>query len=232
MSLRRLIQRYSPRCVIPANQDAACHAPGSPSNMRHSPRRHLSSPPFCKPQKPTKLGRIYSDGINPGSYPSFEATNTSRSFATSLKKDPGQAWFSDVFRSKRISSSYRPSGCTKGIHLHAKDSITQSYTLPPGCQVIPSHLLDLCPDSDIDDAILSPPPITSSQKNIWFYWSTGYSTMHNCTKRNIRSWYRRFSKQGWMIRVVDRAPGSPSNVENFLDTKDAETFPQAFMMGR
>ncbi|PMD48947.1 hypothetical protein L207DRAFT_540010 [Hyaloscypha variabilis F] len=103
--------------------------------------------------------------------------------------------------------------------------------LPNGCHIVPAHLLDLRPDSDVDKATQNPPPITSSEKNIWFYWSTGYETMHNCTKRTVRSWYRRFTKQGWTIRVVNRAPGSPSNVENFLDTQDPTIFPQESIDG-
>ncbi|KAE9376534.1 capsule polysaccharide biosynthesis protein [Stipitochalara longipes BDJ] len=98
-------------------------------------------------------------------------------------------------------------------------STNQLFPLPNGCHVIPTHLLDLRSDSDID------------KKNIWFSWSTGYANMQNCTKRTVRLWYRRFSKQDWTIRVVDCAPGSPSNDENFLDTKDSTIFAQVFIDG-
>lgn len=55
--------------------------------------------------------------------------------------------------------------------------------------------------------------------------------MHPYTQRNIRAWYRRFSKQGWAIRVLDRLNSSPLNVANFLDISDTETFPRAFVDG-
>lgn len=55
--------------------------------------------------------------------------------------------------------------------------------------------------------------------------------MHNYTKRNIRTWHRRFSKQGWTVRVVDRLASSPSNIANFLDISDPATFPRAFLDG-
>ncbi|KAE8442252.1 hypothetical protein EG329_003723 [Mollisiaceae sp. DMI_Dod_QoI] len=112
------------------------------------------------------------------------------------------------------------------------DASTQTYPLPSGCHVIPTSRLDLRPDSEIDESILHPAPPTSSNKNIWFFWSTDYQTMHPYAKRIIRAWYRRFSKQGWKIYVLTRAEGSPLNVEHFLDTKDPKTFPKAFIDGR
>ncbi|KAF8857839.1 hypothetical protein BDZ45DRAFT_674450 [Acephala macrosclerotiorum] len=109
-----------------------------------------------------------------------------------------------------------------------------NYPIPSGCHAIPPSDLDLRSDFEIDAAILNPPPLasSSSEKNAWFYWSTGYEDMHPYTKRNIRAWHRRFSKAGWTIRVLDRKAGSPMNVEHFLDTKDPATFQKAFIDGR
>ncbi|KAK1815563.1 hypothetical protein LTR12_010028 [Friedmanniomyces endolithicus] len=112
----------------------------------------------------------------------------------------------------------------------------ESYThpLPPGVHPLPPTLLDLRPDSAIDHALLHPPPLssTSSEKNIFFFWHSGFPSMHPYTQRNVRAWHRRFSKQGWTIRVLDRQPGSPLNVANFLDVEDLGSFPQAFVEGR
>lgn len=107
---------------------------------------------------------------------------------------------------------------------------TQAYPLPSGVHVIPTHLLDLRPDSEIDHDLLHPSPITS-EKNIWFFWHSGFSNMHPYTQRNIRAWHRRFSKSGWTIRVINRLPSSPLNVTNFLDITDPGTFPRAFVDG-
>ena len=104
------------------------------------------------------------------------------------------------------------------------------YQLPPGVHAIPSHLLDLRPDAEVDDDLLHPKPI-SNEKNVWFFWHTGYTHMHTYTRRNIRAWHRRLSKQGWTIRVLDRLPSSPLNIENFLDISDPGTFPRAFVDG-
>jgi len=106
----------------------------------------------------------------------------------------------------------------------------QIYPIPAGLYAIPSHLLDLRPDSDVDHDILHPKPV-SDEKNVWFFWHTGYTHMHPYTQRNIRAWHRRFSKHGWTIRVLDRLPSSPLNVANFLDVSDPGTFPRAFADG-
>jgi Capsular polysaccharide synthesis protein len=114
------------------------------------------------------------------------------------------------------------------LHQHAMDS--QNYLIPPGVHAIPYDLLDLRPDSEVDHDLLHPKPI-SDEKNIWFFWHSGFTHMHPYTQRNVRAWHRRFSKQGWTIRVIDRMPSSPLNVVNFLDTSDADTFPRAFVDG-
>ncbi|KAI1800763.1 hypothetical protein F4811DRAFT_497164 [Daldinia bambusicola] len=105
-----------------------------------------------------------------------------------------------------------------------------NYPLPPGVHAIPPSLLDTRPDAEIDRAIAHPPPVTS-EKNIWFFWHTGYATMHAYAQRNVRAWHRRLSRRGWTVRVLDRAPGSRANVSHFLDVADPRTFPRAFADG-
>ncbi|KAJ5669443.1 Capsular polysaccharide synthesis [Penicillium macrosclerotiorum] len=102
------------------------------------------------------------------------------------------------------------------------------YPLPPGMHVIPSQVLDMRSDVDIDFDLMHPPPVTGT-KNVWFFWHSGYETMHPYTQRNVRAWHRRFSKQGWTVRVMDRRPGSKSNIANFLNVTDHTTFPRAFI---
>lgn len=106
------------------------------------------------------------------------------------------------------------------------------YSMPQGVHAIPIHELDLRSDSEVDASLLNPPPpSSSSEKNIWLFWHSGYSTMHPYTQRTVRTYHRRFSPKGWTVRVVDRAEGSPCNVANFLDLHDPETFPKAFREG-
>ena len=104
------------------------------------------------------------------------------------------------------------------------------YPIPPGLHTIPTNLLDLRPDSEIDHDLLHPKPI-SNEKNIWFFWHTGYTTMHPYAQRNVRIWHRRLSPKGWSIRILDLLPSSPLNVSNFLNTSDPHTFPRAFTDG-
>lgn len=105
-----------------------------------------------------------------------------------------------------------------------------SYPIPAGLHKIPSHLLDLRPDEEIDQELLTPKPVTS-EKNVWFFWHTGYEHMYPYTQRNIRAWHRRFTKLGWTIRVVNRQPDSPFHISNFLDISDPANFPRAFIEG-
>ncbi|KAJ5528339.1 hypothetical protein N7513_012498 [Penicillium frequentans] len=102
-----------------------------------------------------------------------------------------------------------------------------NYLLPPGMHVIPSELLDTRPDADIDIELAHPPPVIGV-KNIWFFWHSGYVSMHPYTQRTVRAWHRRFVKQGWTVRIIDRQPGSKSNIDQFLDVSDPELFPLAF----
>ncbi|KAI4289207.1 MAG: hypothetical protein L6R35_001534 [Caloplaca aegaea] len=106
--------------------------------------------------------------------------------------------------------------------MHSHD-----YPFPFGLHVIPNDLLDLRPDDEVDHQLLHPPPV-SHEKNVWFFWHTGYTRMHPYSQRNIRAWHRRFCKQGWVIRVLDRDPSSPLNIANFLDIADPANFPRAF----
>jgi len=221
MSLQRMMQMRFLGGYPGVNQ-----AVGVPSNTRHFPRGQLNT---------TRLYNLHQyrgSGI-PSTLPrnisfALETRRFSNSTSTS-RKNPGQGPLTSVPTSR--GNSLRSTQGVTGTHHRKMSAINQSYPVPNGCHVIPTHLLDLRPDAEIDESIRNPPPVTSSEKNIWFYWSTGYDTMHNCTKRTVRSWYRRFSKQGWTIRVVNRAARSPSNVENFLDTQDPTVFPRAFIDG-
>lgn len=105
----------------------------------------------------------------------------------------------------------------------------QNYAMAPGLHAIPHDLLDLRPDSDIDHDLFHPPPV-SDERNIWFYWHSGFESMHPYSQRNVRAWHRRFSKHGWAIRVLDRQPSSRLDLAHFLDITDSNTFPRALSM--
>ncbi|CAN8100452.1 unnamed protein product [Discula destructiva] len=103
------------------------------------------------------------------------------------------------------------------------------YKIPKGVHAIPPSQLDFRTDDEIDALLQAPLPVPAGQeKNVWFFWHSGYTTMHPYTKRTVRTYHRRLSCLGWTIRVLDVCPGSPANVANFLDTSDPQLFPQAF----
>lgn len=105
-----------------------------------------------------------------------------------------------------------------------------SYPVPSGLSAIPKEFLDLRPDAEVDQQIMTPEPIRD-EKNVFFFWHSGYENMHNYTKRNVRAWHRRFSKKGWVIHVVDLQPGSSFNIANYVDVNDPANFPKAFSDG-
>ncbi|KAJ3499679.1 hypothetical protein NLG97_g142 [Lecanicillium saksenae] len=104
------------------------------------------------------------------------------------------------------------------------------YEVPQGLYAIPSDLLDLRPDDVVDQELVQHHPVTDD-KNIWFYWHNGYKNMYPTAKRTVRSYHRRFSKLGWVVRVIDREPGSPLNITNIFDISDLSMFPVAFRDG-
>jgi hypothetical protein len=113
------------------------------------------------------------------------------------------------------------------ISSNSTSNLTMDYLLPSGMHAIPSNLLDLRSDTDIDFDLLHPHPV-NNVKNIWFFWHSGYVNMHPYTQRTVRAWHRRLAKQGWTVRIIDRQPGSKSNIAEFLDVTDPSIFPQAF----
>ncbi|KAI1765252.1 hypothetical protein GGR53DRAFT_491005 [Hypoxylon sp. FL1150] len=123
-------------------------------------------------------------------------------------------------------------GATANTETQIRDKMDHwpDYPLPQGLHAIPPALLDTRSDAEVDHGLLHPEPV-SDDKNVWFFWHSGYATMHGYTKHSVRAWHRRLSKRGWVVRVLDRVPGSASNVANFLDVADPHTFPRVFMEG-
>lgn len=110
--------------------------------------------------------------------------------------------------------------------------LSYHYPMPKGVHAIPTHELDLRPDHEIDAILRCPPPVAPGhEKNIWFFWHGGYATVHPYAQRTIRTYHRRFSRKGWVVRVVDVVTGSPGNIANFVDVTDPANFPSAFRDG-
>ncbi|QIX01259.1 hypothetical protein AMS68_006776 [Peltaster fructicola] len=119
---------------------------------------------------------------------------------------------------------------TTSTDFNGTKTMFSKYAMPEGMLEIPRDLLDLRPDAEIDQDILNPPPVRDD-KNIWFYWHQGFTKMHPYTQRNVRAYFRRLVPLGWVIRVVDRIPESPLNIDQFLQVNDAKIFPKAYIDG-
>lgn len=104
------------------------------------------------------------------------------------------------------------------------------YPIPKGLRIIPLDQLDLRSDAEVDAIIKSAPPVTST-KNLWFFWNSGYDDLHPYAKRNVRTWHRRFSRQGWTIRVMDLEPESSGYIGNWIDIRNPNNVPMAFTNG-
>ncbi|OAA48793.1 Capsular polysaccharide synthesis [Cordyceps fumosorosea ARSEF 2679] len=109
-------------------------------------------------------------------------------------------------------------------------STEHSYEIPKGLRAIPASQLDLRADAELDQALTQHQPVVDD-KNIWFYWHNGYENMYPTAQRTVRTYQRRFGKLGWKVRVVNREPGSPLNIANYLDVSDPTLFTAAFREG-
>ncbi|KAI1127257.1 hypothetical protein F5Y10DRAFT_243224 [Nemania abortiva] len=127
-------------------------------------------------------------------------------------------------------TSLSPRQCISNHDSGDTSSMDYDYEIPEGLYKVPDNLLDLRPDHDVDHVLLHPPPVVD-EKNLWFFWHSGFAKMHPYGQRTVRAYHRRFSKLGWTIRVVDLQLESPLHVGNFLDFHDPKTFPKAFRDG-
>ncbi|PSN75403.1 hypothetical protein BS50DRAFT_568065 [Corynespora cassiicola Philippines] len=77
-------------------------------------------------------------------------------------------------------------------------------------------------------ALTHPHAPTRGSKHIFAFWDSGLESLPPYLKRNILSWYKRYSPLGWTIYVLDNITDSPRNVSNFLDTTSRSVVPLAF----
>ena len=58
------------------------------------------------------------------------------------------------------------------------------YSIPKGLYAILESNKDARSDAEIDHDIQNPKPVID-EKNIWFFWHSGYTNMYGYTQRNI-----------------------------------------------
>lgn len=123
------------------------------------------------------------------------------------------------------SQSSRSESPGSALFTSATSPGTESPPTPgPGLEYIPESKLDHRSDEEIITQLRSYQEPTSSDKNVWAFWNTGFDSMPPWTQRNVINWVRRLGPS-WTVRVLDQVPGSPLNVSRFVD---ASLFPEAF----
>ncbi|CAJ2505363.1 Uu.00g127570.m01.CDS01 [Anthostomella pinea] len=95
--------------------------------------------------------------------------------------------------------------------------------VPPGLKLIAPEKLDLRTDEEIATWLQLRHPV-SSEKNVWAFWHSGYTQMTPWVQRNIINWVRRLGPD-WTVHLLDRVPGSETNVSHFVESS---FFPDAF----
>ncbi|KAJ2993669.1 hypothetical protein NUW58_g1772 [Xylaria curta] len=95
--------------------------------------------------------------------------------------------------------------------------------VPPGLRLIDPSRLDLRSDGEIAAWLQKPQPITSD-KNVWAFWNAGYARMAPWVQRNLINWVRKLGRE-WTVHLVDKVPGSPTNVTRYVESS---YFPDAF----
>ncbi|KAI0007594.1 hypothetical protein F4779DRAFT_499475 [Xylariaceae sp. FL0662B] len=95
--------------------------------------------------------------------------------------------------------------------------------VPPGLKLIPPGKLDIRSDDEIAAHLQRRHPVTSD-RNVWAFWHSGFSQMAPWVRRNIINWVRRLGAD-WTVHLLDRVPGSETNISHFVDSS---FFPAAF----
>lgn len=104
------------------------------------------------------------------------------------------------------------------------------YTIPPAYQadleVIPATA-DSRTDAEILESLNNHRPVIS-EKNIWAFWHSGLSNMPAWCQRNVTDWVRICAGAGWIVRVLDSVPTSPSYALKYIEE---DLLPEAFVKG-
>ncbi|KAI1400091.1 capsular polysaccharide synthesis protein-domain-containing protein [Hypoxylon fuscum] len=116
-----------------------------------------------------------------------------------------------------------PSAIEVAPQLDITSTDTSKVGVPPGLKLIPPEKLDLRSDEEIAAWLQTRHPVTSD-KNVWAFWHSGYNHMPPWVQRNIINWVRKLGPE-WTVNLLDRIPGSETNVSHFVDNS---FFPDCF----
>lgn len=98
---------------------------------------------------------------------------------------------------------------------------------PEGLRYIPKELLDSRTDEEIAAWLQHKHPITS-EKNVWYFWHTGWDSMKPWVQRGVINSVRRLGSD-WTVHFTDNVPGSETHIYNYIDPE--KYLPPAFKNG-
>lgn len=99
---------------------------------------------------------------------------------------------------------------------------------PKGLRYIPKEFEDTRTDEEIAEWLQHKHPVTS-EKNVWYFWHSGWNSVKPWVQRGVIASVRRQGKE-WTVHFTDNVPGSETNIKNYID---AETYlPAVFREGK
>lgn len=82
---------------------------------------------------------------------------------------------------------------------------------------VPVRHVDERSDQQIVEALSNPTPVIS-ERNVWAFWDTGFTSMRAWSQRNVIGWVRMLGPE-WTVRVLNRVEGSSAHYLNFVQKK-------------
>ncbi|CZT19177.1 related to capsule polysaccharide biosynthesis protein [Ramularia collo-cygni] len=101
-------------------------------------------------------------------------------------------------------------------------------TAPQGLRYIPQERVDSRTDEEIIEYLQKKHPVTS-EKNVWYFWNTGWKSMKPWVQRGVIASVRRMGSE-WTVHFTDLVPGSETHVYNYIDAE--KYLPAVFREGR
>lgn len=96
-----------------------------------------------------------------------------------------------------------------------------------GLRYIRKENLDPRTDDEIAEWLQHRHPVTS-EKNVWYFWNTGWHSMKPWVQRGVISSVRRLGDE-WTVHFTDNVLGSETHIYNYINPE--QYLPTAFREG-
>lgn len=99
---------------------------------------------------------------------------------------------------------------------------------PEGLRYIPKDRVDPRSDEEIAEWLQHKHPVTS-EKNIWYFWNTGWKSMNPWVQRGVIASVRRMGSE-WTVHFTDNVPRSETHINHYIDAE--KYLPAVFREGK